>query len=75
MASIWHDHGKPSFLGIPPSYSFHDLAEIVQPAPESYAEARAKMQAWERRLWAVFYQDISVRAYVLWQLKRPWWLI
>lgn len=74
MGAIWHDHGKPSFLGIGPSYSFYDIAEIVQPAPASYEEARARMQAWERRLGVGFYQHNAKRAYEVWQLKRPWWL-
>lgn len=75
MGAIWHDHGKPSFLGIPPSFSFQDIAEIVVPAPASYEQARAKMQAWERRLGAAFYRNNAARAHALWELKRPWWLV
>ena len=25
MGAIWHDNKMPSFLGIPPSYSFQDM--------------------------------------------------
>jgi hypothetical protein len=75
MGAIWHDTGAPSFLGLPPSYSFHDLAEIVVPAPASYEQARARLQAWERRLGGAFYSHNAERAYELWQLKRPWWLV
>lgn len=75
MGAIWQDHGQPSFLGVPPSYSFQDVAEIVVPAPASYEVARARMQAWEQRLGAAFYQHNAERAYALWQVKRPWWLV
>lgn len=74
MSAIWHDSKMPSFFGIPPSYSFQDIAEIVQPAPATYEVARARMQAWERRLGAVFYQHNAELAYAMWQLKKPWWL-
>ena len=75
MGAIWHDSKMPSFLGIPPSYSFQDIAEIVEPAPASYQEARARMQVWEQRQGAAFYQSNAKRAYELWQLRRPWWLV
>ena len=74
MAAIWHDSGAPSFLGIPPSYSFQDVAEIHAPAPESYAESRQRMQRWEKKLGAAYYKHNAQLAYEFWQAKRPWWL-
>ena len=74
MGAIWHDNKMPSFLGIPPSYSFQDIAEIVIPAPESYAEARARMQAWERKMGGAWFQHNAELAHVLWERKKPWWL-
>lgn len=74
MSAIWHDHGLPSFMGVGPRYSFFDVAEIFAPAPEQYAEARARMQAWERRVGAVYLQHNAEWAHKMWMLHRPWWL-
>ena len=74
MSAFWHDDGQPSFMGAPPSFSFLDVAEIVQPAPQTYEEARAKLRRWERKFGVVWYQDNAKRAYELWQMKKPWWL-
>ena len=75
MSAIWHDHGQPSFLGIGPKFSFFDVAEIHAPAPEQYAEARARMQAWERKMGAGYFQHNAKLAWEFWQTKRPWWLV
>lgn len=74
MSAIWHQSDVPSFLCPAPQFSFFDVAEIVQPAPESYAEARAHLQAWERRLGAGWYQRNALDAKTLWESKKPWWL-
>ena len=72
MSAIWHDSGLPSFIGAGPRFSFFDVAEIVQPAPESYIEARAKLQHWERKFGVVWYQHNARLAYFMWQRNKPW---
>lgn len=74
MSAIWHDHGMPSFLGIAPQYSFFDIAEVVQPAPETYAEARLRLQAWERKVGAVYMQHNAELSHLFYMSKRAWWL-
>jgi hypothetical protein len=74
MSAIWHDHGQPSWLAIAPSFSFHNIAEITQPAPESYAKAMAEMRSWEEFMGCTYYQEQGRRAWALWQIKKPWWL-
>ena len=74
MTAIWHDHGQPSFLGVPPSFSFQDVAEIHIEAPQAYAQARARLQAWERRLGAAFYAHNAALANRFYLAKREWWL-
>lgn len=74
MSAIWHDHGQPSFMGVGPRFSFFDVAEIVQPAPVAYEAARAKLQAWERKMGSVWFQHNAKLARVFWEMKRPWWL-
>lgn len=61
-------------MGMGPRFSFFDIAEIVVPAPESYAEARARLQRWERKMGAGYYQHNAELAYIFWQHKKPWWL-
>lgn len=73
MGAIWYDHGQPSFLGIAPSFSFIDVAEVIAPAPESYAEARQRLQAWERKVGAVYMRHNAAMAYFAWQAKKPWY--
>ena len=75
MAAIWHDTKMPSWLAAGPQFSFHDLAEIVQPAPATYEQARKRMQAWERKLGAVFYQHNAELAMTWFQRKMDWWLL
>lgn len=74
MSAIWHDSGSPSWLPAGPQFSFFDVAEIVQPAPESYEQARAEIKRRERKFGAGWYRDNALRAHELWLLKRPWWL-
>jgi hypothetical protein len=74
MGAIWHDIKLPSFLGVPPSYSFLDISEIIAPAPESYAEARQRIQRWERKLGAAWYTHNAELAHQFYIAKRPWWL-
>lgn len=73
MSAIWHDHGQPSFLGMPPSFSFVDVAEIHAIAPQQYKEARAKLQAWERRMGATYMRHNAEMSYFAWQRKKPWY--
>ena len=75
MSTIWHDDAQPSFLGIAPRFSFFDIAEIVVHAPEQYEQARARLQAWERKLGCVFYQHNAELAYEFYRMKRPWYYI
>jgi hypothetical protein len=74
LSAIWHDHGLPSFLGTAPRFSFFDVAEIVQPAPAVYEARRERMQRWERKMGAGWFQHNAELAKVFWQMKRPWWL-
>lgn len=75
MSAIWHDPQAPLWLSGGPKFSFVDIAEIVQPAPAAYEEARARLQAWERKFGAAWYQDNARRARELWEVKKPWWLV
>lgn len=75
MGAIWHDSGVPSFLAPPPRFSFHELPEIHQEAPQAYAAAMAELRAREMALGAGWTQNIAKRAHELWRLKRPWWLV
>lgn len=75
MSAIWHEPNTPSWIAAGPEFSFYDVAEIVAPAPESYVEARKLLQAWERKFGAAWYQDNAQRSWVVWQAKRPWWLV
>jgi hypothetical protein len=74
MAAIWHQSAYPPIFHPPPMFSFRDVAEIVAPAPEDYAEARASMQAWERKMGAAWYQHNANLAHAFWEMKKPWWL-
>lgn len=74
MSAIWHEPHAPQWLSGGPHFSFFDVAAIVQPAPAHYEEARARLQAWERKFGAPWYQDNAKRAWTLWQAKKPWWL-
>ena len=75
MAAIFHDSGMPSFLAPPPRFSFIDIAEIVAPAPEQYAEARSRYMRWERKMGNVWFEHNHELAMRFWEAKRPWWLI
>ena len=74
MGAIWHDHKQPSFLGIPPSYSFQDVAEIHIEAPVPYAQARARLQRWERKMGAAWFKQNADLAQRFYLAKRPWWI-
>ena len=74
MSAIWHDSGKPSWLAAGPQFSFFDVAEIVQPAPQEWEEAREYLRVWERKFGSGWYQENAKRAWAVWQTKRPWWL-
>lgn len=74
MSAIWHESAFPDWIPAGPQFSFHEVAEIVVPAPASYAEARARMQAWERKMGAVYLQHNAQLACAFWQANRPWWL-
>lgn len=73
MTAIWRDHGLPSFLGIGPSFSFQDIAEIHQIAPIAYLEARTNLVRIEKRNGAEYYKRNAKLAYTFWQAKKPWY--
>ena len=75
MPSIWHDHGMPSFLGIPPSYSFFDQAEVVIVVPENYTSP-FYMKAWKEwhEPWRQQMHFACIdKAQVIWQRNKPWY--
>lgn len=74
MSAIVHDSGMPGFLAPRPQFSFDGRPEIHAPAPESYAEARAMTQKWERMLGEAWYRENANLAHQFWMMKRPWWL-
>ena len=74
MSAIWHDHGKPSFFGFAPSFSFYELAEVHQEAPTPYAAAMREMKIREEILGQKYYQDIAELGHDFFEMKRPWWL-
>jgi hypothetical protein len=75
MSAIWHESPYASIVSTAPQFSFVDVAEIIAPAPESYAEARKRMQAWERKQGARWFKHNAEMAYKFWRMKRPWWLV
>lgn len=74
MSALWHDHGLPSFLAAGPLFSFHEVAEVVAPCPETYATARARLQRWERKMGAAYFKHNADLARQFWLAQRPWWL-
>jgi hypothetical protein len=74
VSAIWHDQNLPSFLGIPPSFSFYDQAQVEQPAPISYQVAQRFRESAQFPLGPNFRQEIARRAREVWGVKRPWWL-
>jgi hypothetical protein len=74
MSAIWYDHKMPSFLGIAPSYSFHELPEIHQEVPTPYAAAMAEIKAREMLLGAGWVEHNTELAHRFWEHKKPWWL-
>ena len=74
MAAIWHDSGSPSWLGIPPSFSFHDLPEIHQLAPIEYQQAMKEIHEMERRMGVAYYWHNADLAYSWFKRKQPWYL-
>lgn len=74
MSSIWHDHGKPSFLGIPPSFSFHELAEIHQEAPAAYIAVMEDLRVREKLYGASWFQHNTELSHIFWEAKKPWWI-
>ena len=73
MTAIWHA-SPVGILGFAPSFSFQDVAEICIPAPRSQQEARARMQAWERRLGAAWHAHNASLAREFYEMKRSFWL-
>lgn len=77
MSAMWHDHGFPSFLGIAPSFSFHELPEVhmkVEIAAPCYTEAMVEMSEREQLLGAVWSQHNGELAHAFYERKKPWWL-
>lgn len=74
MSAIWYDHKMPSFLGIAPSYSFHELPEIHQEAPTPYAVAMQELKIREKLYGAQWFKHNAELAHVLWERKKPWFL-
>lgn len=74
MSAIWRDPQAPLWLSGGPKFSFFDIAEVVQPATQSWQEQREAFRRIEMKLGAVFYQANAIRAWELWQIKKPWWL-
>lgn len=75
MPAVVHDQPEcSSILGLPPSYSFHDLAEITAEAPIAYEMARADMRERRMRLGEAWYRRNEELARAAWAAHRPWWL-
>ena len=74
MSAIWIDSKQPSFLGIAPSFAFHELAEIHAFAPATYEVSRMELQ-WvdEKRgpQWNIYNAEVAHGFYIR---KRPWWV-
>jgi len=63
-------HGLPSFVAAAPRFSFFDVAEIFRASAGSLAEARERMQRWERRMGAAIYQYIREDRLENWQRHK-----
>lgn len=76
MSAIWHDNGMPSFLGIKPSFSFHELAEIHVEAPTPYQCAMEDLRIREALLGydSDWHQHNAELAHSFYEMKKPWWL-
>lgn len=75
MPAIVYDQPEcSSILGLPPSYSFHELAEIVAEAPLKYAIAKRHYEERSLRLGEAFYRRNEELAQRAWAAHRPWWL-
>lgn len=77
MSAIWHDHGQPSFLGIAPSFSFYETAQIIEPveiACPSYAVAMQEIRIREKLLGDGWFKHNAELSHIFWEMKKPWWL-
>lgn len=74
MSAIWHDSGLPSFLGVPPSFSFYEQAVVEMPAPISYQVAQQYLRFVQRSFGENFRYECARRAHEVYQRKRPWWV-
>lgn len=74
MSSIWHDSKLPSFLGVPPSFSFYEQAQVEIPAPTEWAMAQKYRHAMQWELGPDFHWEVFKRAHEVYLSKRPWWL-
>ena len=73
MSAIWHDHGMPSFLGVPPSFSFHELAEVIEFAPIGYEVAMMKLREADLLHGEAWIKHNAKRAYYNYRMKRAWY--
>ena len=74
MSAIFHDSGVPSFFAPKPSFSFHDLAEVVELEPYAYKQRRMELEAMQGKFGIGWQQRQAVYGWELWRLHRPWWL-
>ena len=74
MAAIWVDSRQPSFLGLAPSFAFHDLPEIHAIAPAAYEVARLELQMMDEIRGAAWNVHNAELAHSFYMSKRAWWL-
>lgn len=74
MSAIWHDSKLPSFLGVPPSFSFYDQAQIEEPAPIEYSLAQQYRHFIQKDFGPNFHYDVGKRAHEVYLSKREWWV-
>lgn len=75
MSAIFHEQQELGhLLGCPPSFSFHEIAEIAAECPWAYAVAMNDMRARRLLLGEAFYMRNAELAAVAWKRHRPWWL-
>ena len=74
MSAIWVDGRQPSFLGIAPSFAFHDLPEIHAIVPAAYEVARMELQMIDEARgpqWSIHNAELAHSFYMA---KRDWWM-
>ena len=73
MAAIWHESPWSSIFAPAPSFSFHELAQVVALEPYSYRQARQEMELRQTQLGPQWFITNAEQAHDAWEKKKPWY--